>query len=90
MNKAQKMELVKSVLDELAIIGYLDSLRCKREAVALVKTYLQPFEMPKYPTKADVYINQVKSLVNSTDKDFSACLYLASQSLENALTELQK
>lgn len=90
MTKAEKIELIRSIMDELATIGYLDNSRSKRTAIDIVKDYLQGFIIPTNPTKADLYINDAKVIVCAPTGVFANILQLANGFLELALTELHK
>ena len=90
MNKAEKIELIRSIMDELATIGYLDTNRSKHTAIDVVKDYLQGFIIPVNPSKADLYINDAKVIVCAPTGVFADILQLANGFLELALTELHK
>lgn len=89
MTTTQKIDLVRSILDELATVGYLSNQRYKLQSLQNIRTLLSDFSLPVSPTKADATIQSIKMLStvnNCIDKQLSGLSELS----EKALTELHK
>ena len=89
MTTPQKTDLVRSILDELATVGYLSNQRYKAQSLQVIKTLLSDFILSEKPTKADATIHGIKMLStvnNCIDRIFQGLAELS----EKALTELHK
>jgi hypothetical protein len=91
MNKAEKIDLIKSLLDELATIEVTSNLNHKLDVLALAKDLIQPYAMPKAPTYDEVNINNAKVMLNVVVATYpDKVAFFVCQSLEMALSELLK
>ena len=89
MTTPLKITLVRSILDELATVGYLSNQRYKAQSLQVIRTLLSDFSFSETPTKADATINSIKMLStvnNCIDKQLQGLAELS----EKALTELHK
>jgi len=89
MTTPQKIHLVRSILDELANVGYLSNQRYKAQSLQVIRTLLSDFNLPENPTKADATIHGIKMLStvnNCIDRQLQGLAELS----EKALTELHK
>ena len=89
MNTTQKIDLIRSILDELATVGYLSNQRHKLQSLQIIRMLLSDFSLPLNPTKADATIQIIKMLStvnNCIDRQLQGLAELS----EKALNELQK
>ena len=89
MNTTQKIDLIRSILDELATVGYLSNQRHKLQSLQIIRMLLSDFSLPLNPTKADATIQSIKMLStvnNCIDRQLQGLAELS----EKALNELQK
>lgn len=89
MTTPLKITLVRSILDELATVGYLSNQRHKAQSLQAIRTHLSDFSLSENPTKADATIHGIKMLStvnNCIDRQLQGLAELS----EKALTELHK
>jgi hypothetical protein len=91
MNKAEKIDLIKFLLDELATIDVTSNLKHKLDVLATAKEIIQSYAMPKAPTYDEVNINNAKVMLNVFVAIYpDKVAFFVCQSLEMALSELLK
>jgi hypothetical protein len=92
MNKTQKIELVKALLDEFATIGVTTNINHKTHVLELAKELLEPFHVAKNPTIDEVNLTNVKVILSGISRIASPdkVVFFCCHSLELALTELLK
>lgn len=92
MNKAEKIELTKSLLDEFATIGVTANINQKLHILELAKELLEPFHVAKNPTIDEVNITNVKILLSGIDRIATPdkVVFFCCHSLELALSHLLK
>ena len=92
MNKAEKIELTKSLLDEFATIGVTANLNQKIHVLELAKELLEPFQVAKNPTIDEVNLTNVKIILSGISRIATPdkVVFFCCHSLELALSELLK
>lgn len=92
MNKAEKINLTKSLLDEFATIKVTSNLNHKLHILELAKDLLEPFYIDKNPTIDEVNLTNVKVLLSGISRIATPdkVVFFCCHSLELALSELLK
>lgn len=83
-----KINIVRSVLDELATVGYISNIRQKRQSLDLIREILNDFTLPIKPIKADITIHSMKLILKSNSKNLDSLLSGLATLSEKALSEL--
>jgi hypothetical protein len=91
MTKAEKINLVTSLLDEAGTIHATSTIPEKLAVLDTAKNLIKSFAMPKTPTLDEVNINNAKVMLNVVVATYpDKVAFFVCQSLELALTELLK
>jgi hypothetical protein len=91
MSKAEKIDLIKSLLDEVGTIHVTSTIPEKLTALSIAKDLIQSYNMPKNPTYDEVNINNAKVMLNVVVATYpDKVAFFVCQSLELALSELLK
>lgn len=77
-------------MDEIAIIGYLDTPKDKKAAYGLINDFLAGFKLTEHAARYDYEINNAKVLIRKGNRNNPNLLPLILQCLERALTLLEK
>lgn len=90
MTKRMKIELIRSVMDELAVIAYLENPKDKTKAIELINDYLANFTLPDKPQRYDYCLNNAKVSAKLGNQKNSKLLPFVLKELETALSLLRK
>lgn len=91
MNKAEKIDLIKSILDEVGTIHATSTTPEKLNSLSIAKDLIQSYTLPKNPTYDEVNINNAKVMLNVVVATYpNKIAFFVCQSLELALSELLK
>lgn len=86
---ACKIDLMRSLLDELATVECDSENHHKKGSIKVVRELLEDYQLPKKPTKGDYTIKSIKLLANLHDCNITRQLMGLINLSEKALTELQ-
>lgn len=84
-----KINLCRSIMDELAIIGYLDNEPAQLKALDFIRNELAVYVKPQRAYLHDTFLEMCKELANNPVKGLRHTVEKLTQLVEFALSDLE-